>query len=124
MGTYFKKRKESFGHAFRGVKTLFNETPNATIHLVMAILAVTLGFIFHISSGEWLAVIIVIGLVLSLEAMNTAIETLADFACDKKIHPLIKIVKDVSAAGVLLAAIAALVVGIIIFLPKIIELFK
>ncbi len=123
MGNYFKKRKESFGHAFRGVKTLFEETPNARIHLVMAILAVALGFIFHISSGEWLAVIIVIGLVLALEAMNTAIETLADFACDKKIHPLIKIVKDVSATGVLLAAIAALVVGIIVFLPKIIELF-
>lgn len=124
MKTYLKKRKESFGHAFRGIKTLFKETPNAHIHLVMAVLAVMLGFLFHISFVEWLAIIIVIGLVFSLEAMNTAIETLADFACDKKRHPLIKIVKDVSAASVLLAAIAALFVGIVVFLPKIIVLFK
>lgn len=83
-----------------------------------------LGFLFQISSVEWLAIIIVIGMVFALEAMNTAIETLADFACDKKRHPLIKIVKDVSAAGVLLAAIAALFVGIVVFLPKIIGLLK
>lgn len=119
---YIKKRIQSFGYAFQGLGTLFRETPNAQIQLIAAIVAVTMGFLLHISTEEWLAVIIVIGLVLALEAINSSLETLADYACNKEIHPLIRKVKDLAAAGVLLAALAALVVGIVLFLPKIISI--
>jgi len=119
---YIKKRIQSFGYAFQGLGTLFRETPNAQIQLIAAIVAVTMGFVLHISTEEWLAVIIVIGLVLALEALNSSLETLADYACNKEIHPLIRKVKDLAAAGVLLAALAALVVGIVLFLPKIISI--
>jgi len=119
--SYFKKRIQSFGHAFRGIYTLFSETPNALIQLIAAIVAVILGLVLHISKEEWLAVIIVIGLVLALEAINSALETLADYACNREIHPLIKKGKDLAAAGVLIAALAALAVGVVVFLPKIIE---
>lgn len=120
MSNFIKKRADSFKFAFQGAATLFRETPNAWIHLILTVLAVKLGFLFRISTTEWLAVTIVIGLVLALEAINTAIENLADFACKKKVHPTIKKVKDLSAAGVLFASISALVVGLIIFLPKIV----
>lgn len=124
MPNYLKQRAQSFRHAFRGIRTLFAETPNALIHLAMAVFAVFLGFLLHISRTEWLAVVVVVGLVLAMEAVNTAVEILADFACKKQIYPAIKKVKDMCAAGVLLAAMAALIVGIIVFLPKIIQLFQ
>ena len=117
--SYIKKRVQSFAHAFRGLRSLFEETPNALIHLIAAIIAITLGFAFRISSGEWLAIIIVIGTVFSMEAVNTALERLSDYTCNKEIHPTIKKVKDLAAAAVLIAVVAALTVGIIIFLPKI-----
>lgn len=123
MGSYFKKRILSFNYAFEGIKTLFSETPNALIHLVAAIMAITMGFLFSVSTDEWLAIIIVIGMVFAMEAINTAVETLSDFACKEEIHPRIKKVKDLAAGGVLFAAIAAFGVGVIIFLPKIIHLF-
>lgn len=123
MSNFFKKRILSFKYAFQGVSTLFRETPNALIHLIMAVLAILFGFVFSISATEWLAVIIVIGLVFTSEAINTSIETLADFV-SKERNESIKKVKDLAAAGVLLAAIAALLIGIIVFLPKIIDLFN
>ena len=120
MSNYLKKRFLSFNYAFQGIRALFTETPNAFIHLILAVAAVAMGFILRISREEWLAVVIVIGLVFAMEALNTAVETLANYACKKEIHPMIKKVKDLSAAAVLLAALAALVVGIMVFLPKMI----
>ena len=113
----------SFKYAFQGVATLFRETPNAVIHLILAISAILMGFMFSISTAEWLAVTVVIGLVLALEAVNTSIETLADLV-SKERNATIKKVKDLAAAGVLLAAMASLAVGVLVFLPKIIELFQ
>lgn len=117
---YIKNRIRSFSHAFTGLRLLFRETPNALIQLIIAITAIVMGFALHISTAEWLAVILAIGLVLALEAINSALETLADYACHKEIHPAIKKVKDLAAAGVLIAALAALAVGLMVFLPKII----
>lgn len=122
MNRYFHGRIQSFRFAFRGVRTLFRETPNARIELVMALLAVALGFLLHISATEWLAICIVIGMVPACEAMNTAIERLSDYVSQHQKHPIIRKVKDVAAAGVLIAAIAALAVGILIFLPKLVAL--
>lgn len=122
MNKYFHDRIQSFRFAFRGLRTLFRETPNARIELVMALLAVALGFLLHISATEWLAICIVIGMVPACEAMNTAIERLSDYVSQHQKHPIIRKVKDVAAAGVLIAAIAALAVGILIFLPKLVAL--
>ena len=123
MNGSYKKRMLSCKYAFQGVATLFRETPNAVIHLILAISAILMGFLFSISTAEWLAVTVVIGLVLALEAVNTSIETLADLV-SKERNATIKKVKDLAAAGVLLAAMAALAVGVLVFLPKIIELFQ
>ncbi len=123
MNGSYKKRMLSFKYAFQGVATLFRETPNAVIHLILAIAAILMGFLFSISTAEWLAVTVIIGLVLALEAVNTSIETLADLV-SKERNATIKKVKDLAAAGVLLAAMAALAVGVLVFLPKIIELFQ
>jgi diacylglycerol kinase len=118
--TYLKNRIRSFRHAITGLCLLFRETPNARIQLIVAIAVVSVGFLLHISSAEWFAVIVAIGLVLALEAINSAVEALADYACQKEIHPSIKKVKDLAAAGVLIAALAALAVGLVVFLSKII----
>jgi Diacylglycerol kinase len=118
-----KDRIQSFKYAFSGLRTLLAETPNARIYLMVSVVAVILGCMLHISKEEWLAVIIVIGVVFAMEAINTSLEILSDYACKKEIHPSIKRVKDLAAAGVLVAAVVALAVGIIVFLPKIIILF-
>lgn len=121
MADYLKKRIASFRYAFQGIATLFSDEPNAVIHLAITVLVIVLGFIFDISAGEWIAIVICIGLVLAMEAINSAIENLSDF-CSKEIHPFIKKAKDLSAAAVVFCAAASLVVGIIIFLPKLLNL--
>ena len=120
--SYLKNRIQSFKFAVNGIGTLFKETPNSIIQLGLAIVAIILGFIFSISAFEWIAIIILIGLVLAMETMNTASERLSDYVCNKQIHPIIKKVKDLTAAAVLITAITALIVGLIIFLPKIIKI--
>lgn len=92
------------------------------IHLGLAVLAVAAAFAFHISSAEWLALIIVISFVFILEILNTAIETLVDLYTEEY-HHLAKIAKDTAAGAVMVAAIMSVCVGLIIFLPKIINLF-
>lgn len=116
-----KKRIKSFSYAFAGLRVLFREEHNARIHAVAAVLAVAMGFLFRISPMEWIAVVIVIGMVFAAEIINSSIERTADFVKaerdDRK-----RDIKDLGAAAVLVCAIAAAVVGIIIFLPKIIAL--
>lgn len=117
--SYIRKRIQSFTHAFRGLRSLLEETPNAFIHLIAAIIVIALGFVYSISNGEWVAIIIVIGTVFSAEAVNTSLERLSDYASNKEIHPIIKRVKDLAASAVLITVLTALTVGTIIFLPKI-----
>ena len=117
-----KRSVQSFKHAFNGIYILMKEECNARIHAVLAIVALLMGYCLHISSIEWIVLCIVIGMVFAMEAINSAIENLADFACNKNIEESIKKTKDLSAAAVLFAAIAALVVGLIIFLPKLLSL--
>jgi diacylglycerol kinase len=113
-----KKRLLSFPYAFNGLRILFREEHNSRIHLLAAIIAIIAGFIFNISALEWIAIILSIGMVFAFEILNSALENLADFASPGK-NDLIKKAKDLSAAAVLVSAIAALTVGIIVFLPKI-----
>jgi diacylglycerol kinase (ATP) len=111
---------KSFAFAAKGLKDLFRHHRNARIHLVAAITAIVLGFIFHISIGEWVAVLLSIGVVIALEGMNTAIEYLTDMV-SPGIHPMAGKVKDMAAGAVLFAVLCAVAIGIIIFSPKMIH---
>lgn len=113
-----KKRIASFGFAFRGMYDLVKSEPNAQIHFVAAIVAVCLGFGLRISAMEWCFVIFAIALVFAAEAFNTVAEKLVDHLFTTT-HETARVVKDVAAGGVLFCAIAALIVGLIIFIPKI-----
>jgi diacylglycerol kinase len=106
---------KSVPFAWEGIKTLLNLENNAKIHLLAVLVVTITGFFIHFSEAEWLAVIVVMGGVLALEAVNTAIETLVDLV-SPEFHPLAKKVKDVAAGAVLLFVFAALAVaGIILW---------
>lgn len=123
MRQYVKKRIRSFGYAFKGLWDLLHHHPNAQIHLLAILVVVTAGFIFGINKYEWLAVLLCCALVLSLEAVNSAVEYLAD-AISREHHPLLGKAKDIAAAAVLVAAIGAVVVAGIVFLPKFVAIFR
>ena len=108
----------SFRYAFAGFKVLLKSEHNAWIHLSLSVIAIALGFYFDISNMEWIAIVICIGIVISAEIFNTAIEHIANFIQPKQ-DIKIKHIKDLGAAGVFTAAFAALIIGLIIFSPKI-----
>jgi diacylglycerol kinase len=110
-------RIQSFQHALRGLRVVFAE-PNAQIHLVLAALAIGLGVVFHISTLEWLAVVMAIVAVIGAEAMNTAVEKVVDLASPEW-HETAGQAKDAAAAAVLIVSVGAAVVGLMVFLPKI-----
>lgn len=112
-----RKRLLSFRYAFQGIADLLRSQPNARIHLAAAIFAIGAGFYWHINRMEWALIILCITLVIALEAINTALEYLTDLVSPGA-HPLAGKVKDVAAAAVLIAAIGAVLVGLLIFLPK------
>jgi len=115
-----KKRTitSSFSYAWEGIIEAFKNEPNFKIHLVFAALAITAGFVLKISSQEWTTLILTVSAVITLELINTAIEALVDIT-SPKISRLAKTAKDVSAAAVLITSLGALIIGLIIFLPKI-----
>ena len=117
----FKSRLESFKYAFDGFKTLFLEEHNARIHLFIALIIILTGFYFNLSNIEWLFIFFCIGFVFFAELVNSSIENIADFISPQK-HTSIKKVKDLAAAAVLTIAITSVIVGLIIFLPKIFSL--
>lgn len=111
-------RLRSFGYAFKGIAVFLATQPNAWVHLTATVAVVALGFGFGITSGEWVALILAMGMVWAAEAMNTAIEWLTDLV-SPDYHPLAGKVKDVAAGAVLLAAIAAAIVGLLVLGPHI-----
>lgn len=111
-------RARSFRFAFEGIRDFFKSEPNAWIHLVATVIAVDIGFILEIGLLEWVAIIIVIGMVWTAEMFNTALEKGMDLVSPGK-DPRVKFVKDVSAGAVLVTAMIALITGLIIFIPKI-----
>ena len=118
-----KKLEDSFKHAFEGIESSFKSERNMKIHFVLMIIVIVLGLLFKINIYEWLICIILFGLIISLELVNTAIETVVDMVMPK-IDERAKLAKDIAAGAVLSSAIAAAIIGLIIFLPKIIYLFK
>ena len=115
-----RERIKSFTYAGDGFKALLRTEHNAYIHLVLAVASVVLGFVMQISRLEFLILIVVIAMVLVAEIFNTAIEKTMDFISNEK-HPQIKLVKDLAAAAVLLSAVAAVVVGCLIFIPRLLQ---
>lgn len=112
-----RRRINSFRFAFRGLADLFRNQANARIHLVVAVVVALAGWWLGLSRLEWVAVVLSIALVISMEAMNTALEYLADRISPAH-DPLVGKAKDAAAAAVLIAAFGAVTVGLIIFLPK------
>ena len=119
---FFRSRLMSFKHAFHGIKVVFRSQANFRIQLIAAIIITILGFSLAISATEWLILIILIGMVLVAEAFNSAIELLSD-KVESSYDQTIKKVKDITAGAVLICSISALIIGLIIFLPKLISLF-
>jgi diacylglycerol kinase (ATP) len=115
----FSDRIKSVGFAFQGITTFFKTQHNAWIHAFAAIVTISLGFVLKLSLNEWCWIVVAIALVFISEMLNTAIEFLTNLV-SPEFHPLAKKVKDVAAAAVLIAAFTAIVIGITIFLPKII----
>lgn len=116
MGKYFRQRRRSFGYALKGIATLVRTQPHAQLHLLASVLVVGLGFYFGVERGEWLALLLAMGLVWVAEALNTALEFLTDRVSTEH-HPLSGAAKDVAAGAVLLAALVAAVVGGVVFWP-------
>ena len=109
---------KSLGYAWQGIIACIKKERNIKIHLCMMVLVIVCGFIFHLTYFEWIICIVLFGLVISLEVLNTAIEAVVDL-CSPNIHPLAKLAKDAAAGAVLVSAITAAIIGLMIFIPKI-----
>ena len=118
----FKRLIKSFGYAFNGIRQMIVQEQNAKIHLIAFLVVVGAGFYFHFSATEWIAIVIVSGGVFVAEAFNTSIETLSN-TISPAYNTSIKQVKDFAAGAVLVATLTSIIVGFIIFLPKIMALF-
>lgn len=121
-GFTLRKRLKSFKFAFNGIKLLITREHNAWIHCFAAVCVIASGFAFNISPTEWISVIFAIGTVLAAEAVNSSIEAIADLV-SPGYNEAIKRTKDLAAGAVLILAIAAAIVGLIIFVPKVMEIF-
>jgi undecaprenol kinase len=111
------KYSQKFFNAFRGMYVVYKTTRHFWIHIIAATLVIFLGFYFHISSLEWIALVFAIGFVIVSETFNTAIEIDIDLT-SPEYHPYARDTKDVAAAAVLLSVFVAVIVGLIIFLPR------
>ncbi len=120
---FLRARLRSFCYAWRGIVALVLTQGNALVHLAATFVVVLVGFCLKVTDSEWIGLILSIAVVWIAEGLNTAIEALADRITMEE-DPLIRRAKDVAAGAVLLAAIAAAVVGAIIFGPRIAALFR
>jgi probable rRNA maturation factor len=114
---------DSFGNAAKGFLAALKSERNLWIHITISVLVILLGIILKLSNVEWSLLILVISIVLMAEFFNTALEYLVNFSSPEK-NESARMVKDVSAAAVLVVSISALIIGGIIFLPKLINLLK
>ncbi len=112
------KMVSSFRYATQGFRSLFQEEPNARVHLLAIFVVVLAGWYLQIEPWEWVSVLLCFGLVLSLEFLNTSIENIADLISAEQDSRIGKI-KDLAAAAVLFSALMAFIVGLIIFIPKV-----
>lgn len=115
--SFFSGRLKSIAFAVRGAIKLITTEHSIMVQTFIAITMTIVGFCFHISATEWLFQTLSIGLVMSIEGLNTAVEKIADFI-HPDYHKKIGFIKDISAGAVMFAAVTAIIVGLIIYVPK------
>jgi diacylglycerol kinase (ATP) len=113
----------SFGYAFDGLLTLLRTQPNFVVHVLAACAVLALGLVLRLEAIELAVVVLTIALVLVVESVNTAVEALCDLV-SPGFDPLIKRAKDICAASVLIAALAAVAVAALVFLPRLVTVLK
>ena len=119
---YFRRVFRAFIFAGRGIRDLIRDEKNSRIHLFFTAAVIIAGFLLHISAVEWSILVLTIGSVWSAEAMNSALERNVDLVTLEK-KKLAGEAKDLAAAAVLILAMMSVVIGLVIFLPKLIRLF-
>jgi len=122
MLNFLKRLKKSFHYAWSGIKTCFGVEENLTIMVIISLITILGGIYFKISHTEWLVCIVMITGVLSLELFNTSIEQFLDLF-HPEINDSVRAIKDMIAGGVGIISLGAFILGLIIFLPKIIKIF-
>jgi diacylglycerol kinase (ATP) len=115
--TFFSGRFKSMGFALKGALKLITTEHSVMVQSAIGVLLIIAGFYFHITTTEWLFQILAIGLVLSVEGLNTAVEKIADFI-HPNYHEKIGFIKDIAAGAVFFAAMTAIAIGLIIYVPK------
>lgn len=115
---FLKHQLISFGYALEGIIYSFKKGTHFKIHIIAAVIVVILGFVYSISLLEWLVLILISSTVIASEAINTAIEETGNVLHPEH-HPRVKLAKHCAAGGVLILSIAAVIIGLIIFIPKI-----
>ncbi len=118
----FKRLIKSFKYAIDGLVYAFRYEQNIIVHSLATIAVILMGIFFKISYIEWLVIFLIIGLIIATELINTSIEATIDLITEEK-HPLAKVAKDTAAAAVMIFAIVAIIIGLLIFVPKIVLLF-
>ena len=111
-----RSTSNSFRYAIAGIIKLIRQEPNMRIHVAATVVVIIAGIVRDLSRWEWLGIVFAISLVWIAEAVNTAIEMLCNIVCNNEYHPGVKIIKDISAGAVLLAAITSVVTALIVFL--------
>lgn len=119
---YIRSFLDSFKLAIHGIRFILANERNMKFHLFFALCALASSLFFHIHPIEFIFVVFAIALVLIAEAANTAFELLLDFVHGDEFHPDVKLLKDIAAGGVLIAAANAFVIGVVIFIPRYIAL--
>ena len=119
----FGRFVKSFGYSMDGLKYAYKYEQSMLIHVIATIGVITANILFGISSFEWLVTLLSIGMVLSAELINTAIEAVVDLVT-LEIHPLAKIAKDCGSAATFVLAMMAAAIGFVVYIPHIIELVK
>jgi len=115
--TFVTGRLKSMGFALKGAIKLITTEHSVMVQSSIGVLLIVAGFYFHITTTEWLFQILAIGLVLSVEGLNTAVEKIADFI-HPNYHEKIGFIKDIAAGAVFFAAMTAIAIGLIIYVPK------
>ena len=115
--SFFTGRLKSIGFAFKGAFKLITTEHSVMVQSTIAVLLIIAGFIFEISRIEWMMQLLAFGLVLGIESLNTAVEKLADFI-HPEFHNKIGFIKDIAAGAVLFSAMAAIAIGLLIYVPK------
>lgn len=114
----YRDRLQSIRYALNGLKRFFQQEHNAWIHLAATIIVAFMTLYFNVRGAELLAIVVVVGMVWVSEAFNTVIERIIDHISPAR-HPRVEYIKDLSASAVMLSSLTAIMIGIIVFLPKI-----